>query len=52
MREEILGTTERHFTQFAEVLAEAARQGAICVLGGPKTEEAAQAHGWAAQRLL
>lgn len=52
MREEILGATERHFTQFAEVLAEAARQGAVCVLGGPKTEEAAQAHGWAAQRLM
>lgn len=52
MREEILGTTERHFTQFAEVLAEAARQGAVCVLGGPKTEEAAHAHGWAAQPLL
>ena len=52
MREEILGTTERHFSEFADVLAEAARQGAVCVLGGPKTKEAAEAHGWAAQNLL
>lgn len=52
MREEILSTTGRHFREFAEVLAAAARTGAVCVLGGPKTEAAAKAHGWASQRLL
>lgn len=51
MREEILGTTAKHFRQFADVLA-SLRQGAVCVLGGPKTEAAAQEHGWAMQKLL
>lgn len=51
MREEILGTTEKDFRDFAEVLA-CVRDGAICVLGGPKTGEAAEAHGWTAQKLL
>lgn len=36
MREEILSTTEKHFREFSEVLAEAAKTGHICVLGGPK----------------
>ena len=52
MREEMLGTTARHFTDFADVLAAAAREGSICVLGGPKTEAAATEQGWASQRLL
>ena len=52
MREEVLSTTEKHFREFAEVLAEAARAGATCVLGGPKTEAAAQAHGWSSSQLV
>lgn len=52
MREEMLATTAAHFRDFADVLEAAAQQGAICVLGGPKTEAAAEAHGWSAQRLL
>ncbi|MBQ3058688.1 MAG: insulinase family protein, partial [Desulfovibrio sp.] len=52
IREEILGTTAQHFADFADVLAEAAAKGSICILGGPKTEETAQAQGWPVQRLL
>lgn len=52
MREEMLGTTARHFNDFAEVLAAAAREGSICVLGGPKTEAVATEQGWASQRLI
>ena len=52
MREEILGTTPRHFKEFADVLATAAREGAVCVLGGPKTRAAAAAHGWPMQKLV
>jgi Zn-dependent M16 (insulinase) family peptidase len=52
MREEILSTTPRHFKEFAEVLATAAREGAVCVLGGPKTQAAAEAHGWPVQKLV
>ncbi len=52
MREEILGTTEKHFRDFAEVLTDAARAGAVCVLGGPKAEAAAAAHGWTTRRVM
>ena len=52
MREEILSTTEKHFREFAEVLAESAKTGAICVLGGPATEAAATAHGWSSKKLV
>ncbi|MDO5484255.1 MAG: peptidase M16, partial [Desulfovibrionaceae bacterium] len=52
MREEMLGTTAQHFSAFADVLAEAAARGAVCVLGGPKTEDAAKEHAWPMQRLL
>lgn len=52
MREEILSTTEKHFREFAEVLAEVARTGATCVLGGPKTEAAASKLGWSSTKLV
>ncbi|WP_297892800.1 insulinase family protein [uncultured Desulfovibrio sp.] len=52
MREEILSTTEKHFREFAEVLAEVARNGATCVLGGPKTEAAAKEHSWSSTKLV
>ena len=52
MREEILGTTRRHFTEFAEVMAEAARVGTVCVLGGSAAENAAAAHGWSIKKVL
>ncbi len=52
MREEILSTTEKHFREFAEVLAEAARTGVTCVLGGPKTEAAASKLGWSSTKLV
>lgn len=52
MREEILSTTEKHFRDFAEVLAEAAAKGHICVLGGPRAEAAAAEHGWESSRLI
>lgn len=52
MREEILSTTEKHFREFSEVLAEAAKTGHICVLGGPKAEAAAKEHGWQSSKLI
>ena len=52
MRDEILGTTARHFRDFADVLAEAAGHGVTCVLGGAQTRAAAEAHGWQTQELL
>ena len=52
MREEILSTTEKHFREFSEVLAEAAKARHICVLGGPKAEAAAREHGWQSSKLV
>ncbi|MBQ9453354.1 MAG: insulinase family protein [Desulfovibrio sp.] len=52
MREEILGTTRAHFQEFADVLATASKNGVVCVLGGPKAETAAAAHGWTQQSLI
>ena len=39
-------------TLAADVLAEAARHGVTCVLGGARTRAAAEAHGWQMQELL
>lgn len=52
MRDEILSTTAKDFHAFAEVMAEASRVGAICVLGGNAAEAAATEQGWAVQKLL
>lgn len=52
MREEILGTTAKHFNEFAEVMAEAAQMGGVCVLGGSGAEAAAEKHGWPVAKLL
>lgn len=52
MREEILGTTVKDFHAFAEVLAQAARHSAICVLGGSAVEAAARQEGWTVRTLL
>lgn len=52
MREGILCTTERHFRQFADVLAEAVSGGSICVLGGADAEAAAARHGWPVKKLI
>ncbi|MBW2097073.1 MAG: insulinase family protein, partial [Deltaproteobacteria bacterium] len=41
MREEILGTSPRDFTAFADFLAEMVRQGTVKVLGSPEAIEAA-----------
>ena len=38
-RDEVLGTTEAHFRDFAVVLDEAARQGQVVVLGGAEALE-------------
>lgn len=47
MREEILGTTRRHFTEFADVMAESGQsRDGVCVLGGSAAENAATEHGW------
>ncbi len=52
MREEILSTTRRDFADFAEVMAEAAKNGKICALGGSAVEEAAVRNGWTTRRIL
>lgn len=52
MREEMLGTTGRHFREFAEVLREAARVGEVCVVGGEAAASAAREHGWACEQLV
>lgn len=52
LREEILSTTKKHFRDFADVLACLSREGAVCVLGGPKAVNSATAHGWTCQELL
>lgn len=52
MRDEILSTTVQHFRDFADVLAEAARVGEICVLGGGNLEKVAEARGWTVRKLL
>ena len=36
MREEILGTTRRHFTEFADVMAEAAKPGRYASSAAPQ----------------
>jgi Zn-dependent M16 (insulinase) family peptidase len=51
-RDEIFAVTPKHFGEFAEVLAEVARKGAVCVLGGSRTEECAKAEGWPVRNLL
>ncbi len=52
MREQILSTTGQHFRDFAELMAEVAKQGRICVLGGSATESAAGEQRWDIQKLL
>lgn len=52
MREEMMGTTASDFRDFAEVLADLARHGQTCVLGGPATEAAARENGWVIRHPL
>lgn len=52
MREEILGTTQKHFQTFADVMSEAARKGTVCVLGGAQAESAAGERGWSVRKVL
>ena len=52
MRDEILSTTVKDFRDFAEVMAEAAHGGAVCVLGGSAAETAAAEQGWTVRKLL
>ncbi|MDR3320752.1 MAG: insulinase family protein [Desulfovibrio sp.] len=52
MRDEIFAVTPGHFREFAEVLAEVARKGAVCVLGGLKAKECAETRNWPVRSLL
>ncbi|MFV0423418.1 insulinase family protein [Oleidesulfovibrio sp.] len=52
MRDDILSTRPEHFTQFADILAEVARTGTICVLGGESVEEVAGRNGWVVNRVM
>ncbi len=52
IRDEILGTRAEDFRRFSEVLAEAARVGVICTLGGAGVEEAAARNGWVVNNIM
>lgn len=52
MREEILTTTKKHFTEFAEVMAESAKIGSVCILGGSTATALAKQRGWAIHPVL
>lgn len=52
MRDEILSTTRQDFVDFAEVMAEVAKNGKVCALGGSAVEEAAARNGWTTRRIL
>lgn len=52
MREEILSTTAKDFQNFADIMAEAARSGVVCVLGGSSVESVATEQGWKTEKLL
>lgn len=52
MRDEILSTTAKDFQNFAEIMAEVAHTGLICVLGGSTAESTAQELGWKSEKLL
>ncbi len=51
-REEVLSTTQGHFTAFADVLEEAMKHSTVCALGGGSVEKAAREHGWTTRKLL
>ena len=52
LREETLATTRQDFIDFADFMAEAARNGTVCVLGGQAAEQAAKARDWTLTKLL
>ena len=52
MREEMLSTTLKDFNDFAEVMAEAAKAGNVCALGGSAVQSAAREHGWQVKQVL
>lgn len=52
MRDEILGTTVKHFHEFAEAMDAAAQKGSVCALGGPAVQAEAEAKGWKQEKLL
>lgn len=52
MREEVLGTTNRHFKELGEALASFAVKGRIAALGGPALERAAREKGWQVRTVL
>ncbi len=52
LRDEILSTTAKHFTDFADIMDEVARTGRICVLGGQKAEDAAKKFSWNTQHVI
>ncbi|MDR1855867.1 MAG: insulinase family protein [Desulfovibrio sp.] len=51
MREEIFGVTAADFQAFGEVLAEAGKSAAICVLGGEAVGKVAKARNWSEQTI-
>lgn len=50
-REEILATTAKDFHDFTEIMNETAKTGAVAVIGGEKTAEAASRFGWTAHKF-
>ncbi|MDR2124897.1 MAG: insulinase family protein [Desulfovibrio sp.] len=52
MREEILSTTRKDFTDFAAALEALKNRGRVCVLGGPALERTAAEQGWTVLKVL
>ncbi|MDR1947461.1 MAG: insulinase family protein [Desulfovibrio sp.] len=52
MREEILGTTQKDFTDFAAALEALKDKGRVCVLGGAALERTAAEQGWPALKIV
>ncbi len=52
LREEILGTTPKHFKDFGHALNAFTTKGSICALGGTALERIAREQGWECLRVL
>ncbi|MDL2267047.1 insulinase family protein [Desulfovibrio sp. OttesenSCG-928-G15] len=52
LREEILGTSARHFKEFGQALEAFSAKGRICALGGKALEKVAAKEGWVREQIL
>jgi Zn-dependent M16 (insulinase) family peptidase len=52
MRDEILGTSLKHFHAFAEIMDHIRGQAHSCALGGNQLEHYAKEQGWEIKKIL